>query len=97
MPASIKTKRQAWSDSDSQPSNGNVDSSAGNSPFKYQNGSGVRIMPSNSSEGKSPRFSCDYYAGDSEEEDVDDEKAEKKRKFKEARKVHYNMKEAWLA
>ena len=100
FPAPIVTKQSAWSDSDSQVGNGTLESGSGNSsPFHFQNGNGTRSSKRGPVEGRSPRFSCDYYAGDSEEDlgDEDSEKAERRRRFKEARKVHYNMREALQA
>lgn len=64
------------------------DSSGNSSPASHRNG---KI------EGRSPRFSEEYYKDASDEEEMNNpEKKEKKRKFLEMRKKHYQMKEALL-
>lgn len=69
-----------------------------NSPWS-DNSTGTSPSPhgSNSarSAGRSPRFSVEYYREGSDEDGNDDDSTlEKRRKFKEMRKSHYQMKDA---
>jgi hypothetical protein len=83
-PAPVLTGRSPW---------GGSNGTAGSSPT-------ASTRAPSSGGGRSPRFSCDYYAGDSEEDDEgeeDAEKLERRRKFKAARKAHYRMREAFTA
>lgn len=68
-----------------------------------QNGSPSPQYPSSNgrSSSRSPRFSGDYYVDGSDEEETEgngvcdgEVQVEKRRKFREARKAHYEMKEA---
>lgn len=66
------------------------DNSTGTSPSPHGNSS------ARGSTGRSPRFSEEYYREDSDDEDGNDDEStlEKRKKFKEARKSHYQMKDA---
>lgn len=73
----VRTHRSPWSDSEG--------TSNGTSPSAKRDRSLSR----------SPRFSEEYYRGatDDEEDIADPEAREKRRRFLEARKRHYRMKE----
>jgi len=76
-----------------------IQTTSHNSPWS-DNSTGTSPSPhgNNSARGtsRSPRFSEEYYREDSDDEDGNDDEStlEKRKKFKEARKSHYQMKDA---